>query len=53
MKNKTSLPKNKVEHRGYDVSATKNFDLEMKIVKEYNSPSKVGSHKPAKNKSLK
>jgi hypothetical protein len=53
MKYKTSLPKKKVEHRGYDVSATKNFDLEMKIVREFNSPSKAGSHKSAKNKSLK
>jgi|GEM_PF-6788482 len=39
MKSK-SLKTAKVEHRGFDLTATKNFDLEMKLVKTYNRPSK-------------
>jgi hypothetical protein len=31
MKNNNN--KNRIEHRGYDKTASKNFDLEMKIVK--------------------
>jgi hypothetical protein len=53
MKTKTSLPKKKVEHRGFDVNATKNFDLEMKMVKEYNRPANSATKKSAKSKSEK
>lgn len=53
MKTKASLPKNKIEHRGYDVNATKNFDLEMKMVKAYNRPTNEGSKQSQKNKSVK
>lgn len=38
MKTKDSLLKQKVEHRGFDLSASKNFNLELQIVKEYNNP---------------
>lgn len=42
MKKTTSIQKkNKIEHRGFDVSATKNFNLEMKMVKEYNRPEHI------------
>lgn len=30
---KNNNKKNNIEHRGYDKSATKNFDLEMKFIK--------------------
>ncbi len=53
MKTRATLPKNKIEHRGFDVTATKNFDLEMKIVKAFNSPSNEGPKKIVKNKSAK
>lgn len=52
MKTKASL-KNKIEHRGYDVNATKNFDLELKMVKAYNRPTNEGTEKSDKVKSVK
>lgn len=42
MKKTTSNKKKaNIEHRGYDVSATKNFNLEMKMVKEFNRPEHI------------
>lgn len=53
MKTRASLPKNKIEHRGYDVNATKNFDLEMKMVKAFNRPTNEMTDKSEKIKSVK
>lgn len=47
------LSSQKIEHRGFDVSATKNFDLELKMVHEYNHPSHSQSKKVVKGKSNK
>lgn len=61
MKNISTNTK-RIEHRGYDISATKNFDLEMKMVKEHNRPVNSGGkqsdmskfiNKEAKNESKK
>jgi hypothetical protein len=46
MKNLNYRLAKKIEHRGFDFSASKNFGLEMKIVNEYNKPANVGT-KPA------
>lgn len=43
----------KVEHRGFDLSATKNFDLEMKLVKTYNRPSKANTKQSDMTKYIK
>jgi hypothetical protein len=54
MKRSTPLQKkDKVEHRGYDVNATKNFNLEMKMVKEYNRPEHILTTGKAGKKHLK
>lgn len=36
MKSKKTNSKKRIEHRGFDFSATKNYDLEVKMVKKYN-----------------
>lgn len=46
MKNINSITRKRIEHRGFDVSATKNFGLEMKVVKQFNRPVSKGILKP-------
>ncbi len=41
----------KIEHRGFDLSATKNFGLEMKIVKNFNRPLHKGIQSKSNDKS--
>ena len=52
MKSSSTKPV-KVEHRGFDPIATKNFDLELKLVKSYNHPSKAGSKQSDMTKYIK
>lgn len=52
MKNNTTNRK-LIEHRGFDISATKNFDLEMKMVKAHNRPSTSGGKQSDMSKFIK
>jgi hypothetical protein len=52
MKN-ISTNKKRIEHRGFDISATKNFDLEMKMVKAANRPATSSGKKSDMSKFIK
>lgn len=47
---KDKLSPKRIEHRGFDVNVTRNFDLELKMVKEYNNDSTSHTKKKAKTK---
>ncbi len=53
MKKKATISAQDVEHRGLDGEATKNFSLEMKIVRELNDPSLVEKQKKVTAKNIK
>lgn len=49
MKKKIKNSEQDIEHRGFDGEATKNFGLEMKIVKQYNDPALAHKDKKAED----